>query len=299
MAQTGTGLVKVDDRDARITYSPVNAWATGGQADEYDGTTTYTLAGYASFTFSFQGTSLQVIGTLDGTTTPPTGAFTYQIDGGTALLRSAQTVSGTRTPGVVLVQMDNIAAGQHTLVVTNSGPGSSKFVLDEITYTPSSASNGTDSGGGGSNSGDGGGGGGNGGAPSPSVNVGAIAGGVVGGILGLGLIAFLAIYAWRRRREANVFMDEHRDYVGKHPASPPPHPSVPPAYQPNGLAVLSHSPGPRSDVMSHASSSPPPTTVSSGPAQSQLPYDPSPLRFLDQHQPNGSQSNLPFNPYSR
>ena len=166
----------------------------------------------------------------------------------------------------------------------------------------------SDSGGTGSNGGNGGNGGnganggGGGGPGGSSVNVGAIAGGVVGGILGLGLLVFIAIWAWRRKRAANVFMDEHQDYVGKHPSSPSAHhpaAAAPPAYQSNGLAVLSHSPGPRSDLISQASTSPPPITVTPGPvAPSQLPYDPSPLRFLDQTA-NNSHPNLPYHPYAR
>ena len=76
----------------------------------------YYLDGVSEIPLSSRlGTSLQVIGTLDGTTTPATGGYTYQIDGGTELVRSAQTTTGTRTTGAILVQMDNLAKGQHTL----------------------------------------------------------------------------------------------------------------------------------------------------------------------------------------
>ncbi|KAK1218869.1 hypothetical protein PQX77_018422 [Marasmius sp. AFHP31] len=76
-------LIRLDDRDSRITYNPASDWRVGGGDSEYQKTTMGTAAAGARMSFSFTGSYIAVYGTITHnlTTFPISNTFTLTMSG--------------------------------------------------------------------------------------------------------------------------------------------------------------------------------------------------------------------------
>ncbi|CAA7262667.1 unnamed protein product [Cyclocybe aegerita] len=130
----------VDDRDPAIVYSkpPLYDWNTRSYGGfwEYMGTTSLTTRKGATATFSFDGTSVSVYGTVTvNASLYPTSSYT--IDGGEPVFYTPQRPEDRsremyRTP---FFRSPELSAGRHTLVIRNEVDGG-LYWLDYLTYTP-------------------------------------------------------------------------------------------------------------------------------------------------------------------
>ncbi|KAF8998482.1 hypothetical protein BDZ89DRAFT_1083191 [Hymenopellis radicata] len=132
-----TTLVRVDDSDvSSIQYSNDPGWFAAGSANEFNHTTHGTRNAGATATFVFNGTFVQVYGTIPaaGTSGDPDPVSTFSIDAGSS-------ATFAPTPGrddvfqQVMFQSADLQAAEHTLVI-NSTIDLSWFWLDYIVYTP-------------------------------------------------------------------------------------------------------------------------------------------------------------------
>ncbi|KAJ7603562.1 hypothetical protein FB45DRAFT_770990, partial [Roridomyces roridus] len=116
-------VVIVDDRDPRIQYSPSTGWYQGGVFQEYLNTTmAATEIGTGSdhtATFSFQGTSVAVYGTVNqGRST-----MSFSLDRGVPSVFDAATSTAGTVHHKLFFASGTLPDGQHTLVMTQtSGP---------------------------------------------------------------------------------------------------------------------------------------------------------------------------------
>ncbi|QRV95867.1 Transmembrane alpha-helix domain [Ceratobasidium sp. AG-Ba] len=159
---------------SNMTYSSMAAW----KADSDSEPTMITTTDGASVTINFQGNGIE----LQGKTGLPYGAFSAQVDNNPSRQLNAQS---QQTHTTLLFREDNLASGNHTLVVTNRGGGFTSLAIGKATpIIWTSDPNGTPS----ANS------------SSPPTHTGAIAGGVVGGVVGLAAVLLFILWFFRRRR---------------------------------------------------------------------------------------------------
>ncbi|KAK8853189.1 hypothetical protein IAR55_003891 [Kwoniella newhampshirensis] len=187
-----TVVTTYDDTSSICQYSGTG-WVTNPplQPGRYYNTTAHiTQVTGDTVQLNFNGSVVQVLGGLYR----DHGNYSVSLDGG-----QAQNYNGTffdLQPGATLYQASNLENGPHTLLITNlgGGPKGSFFDLDavivyNIINTPLSA-NGTHITNGNNST-----------TPphsSSSNHVGAIAGGVVGGVAGLALVILLVWFLFRR-----------------------------------------------------------------------------------------------------
>ncbi|KAJ8083656.1 hypothetical protein PM082_009532 [Marasmius tenuissimus] len=78
-----SNLIRLDDRDPRISYTPASDWRKGGADLEYQKTTKGTSAAGARMTFTFTGSYIAVYGTISHklTTLPASNTFTLTMSG--------------------------------------------------------------------------------------------------------------------------------------------------------------------------------------------------------------------------
>ncbi|KIK56835.1 hypothetical protein GYMLUDRAFT_247384 [Collybiopsis luxurians FD-317 M1] len=137
---TSSSQILVDDSDvARIDYS--NGWEISGNPNfECNGTThksTHQAGTLTTATFSFEGPSVQVFGTV-GINGDPTSS--YQLDDLPPFLFNfnASTLA-TRESINYRVQFyasPQLEPGNHTLVISSLGEGAQQMFLDYILYNP-------------------------------------------------------------------------------------------------------------------------------------------------------------------
>ncbi|KAL0067269.1 hypothetical protein AAF712_005666 [Marasmius tenuissimus] len=78
-----SSLIRLDDRDPRISYTPESGWHPRGSEPEYQNTTMGTSAAGARMTFTFTGSYIAVYGTISHklTTSPTSNTFTLTMSG--------------------------------------------------------------------------------------------------------------------------------------------------------------------------------------------------------------------------
>ncbi|KAG8812085.1 hypothetical protein FRC17_002207 [Serendipita sp. 399] len=240
----GEGFTIVDDVDERVKYE--GAWVSGSRSWDYAQTDHLSPAGVnGSATFTFSGTSIAAYGRINNENITAVPLAELILDEGTG----QQQVSRYSTEGTItwrnhlqLAVWNGLPAGQHTLKVIALGDRNPSWWMDYFVYgtenanqtalrgfissdPPPTATTFTSSGqiitatvdppptdttG----------------APGESptttgggrTSKGAIAGGVVGGLLGLGLVAFLIFYFLRRRRKSIQRGQEIRYHQSMTPA---------------------------------------------------------------------------------
>ncbi|KAG6908792.1 hypothetical protein DXG01_003321 [Tephrocybe rancida] len=135
-----TRRVVIDDADSRIQYS--GSWFTAAGQDSLgdDGPTylgsQHGLKGDGSFTFTFEGTSIELYGTNGQI--PASGGYDPKwgchVDGEAVSGRSGSSEATNNWP---LCSRDGLSAGTHKLVVDVEGLGQGTFWFDRLMYTPS------------------------------------------------------------------------------------------------------------------------------------------------------------------
>ncbi|KAK7040308.1 hypothetical protein VNI00_009776 [Paramarasmius palmivorus] len=122
--------VLVDDSDQRVSYSPENAWFRSGIPEEYNGTTHGTNTTNAEMVFSFEGTYIEVYGTLQSGSEV---SVVFSVDDGSPF-------NYTRNVTETLIRQklfsSNLTDGEHELRVMNTREGGVIF-LDYLAYVPS------------------------------------------------------------------------------------------------------------------------------------------------------------------
>ncbi|KAJ7636320.1 hypothetical protein FB45DRAFT_906381 [Roridomyces roridus] len=122
-------VVIVDDRDPRIQYSPSTGWKQGSHFEQYL-TTTTVATGTAidqTATFSFQGTSLAVYGTV----TQGRSTMSFSLDQGVPSVFDASFSSSGTVHHKLLFASGTLTDGQHTLVMTQTS-GTNSIFLDYL-----------------------------------------------------------------------------------------------------------------------------------------------------------------------
>lgn len=167
---------------SNMTYSSMAAWSN--DMDSEPSMTTATDG--ASVTINFQGNGIE----LAGKTGNIFGAFSAQIDDNPPRNLNAQSAQTHKT---LLFRQDDLAPGNHTLVVTNRGGGFTSLAIGKATPivwssdpnpTPTTKTT------------------------SHSSNTGTIVGAVVGGVVGLAAFLLLLLWLLRRRRRARARAEE-------------------------------------------------------------------------------------------
>ncbi|TFK22256.1 hypothetical protein FA15DRAFT_671726 [Coprinopsis marcescibilis] len=129
----------LDDRSPAIQWAPPGAWLSHSAGREHNGTSTMSLVPDASVTLTFNGTGIQVFGTITGQVNHEgTPAFQYTI-------RDADNneVAGDFWPGsgptvfnYRAIEETALFPGLHTLAITNQSPdGMFRFDYFRITGT--------------------------------------------------------------------------------------------------------------------------------------------------------------------
>ncbi|KAJ7704819.1 hypothetical protein B0H17DRAFT_920757, partial [Mycena rosella] len=112
-----TNVAIVDDHDPLVHYT--GAWQTAGAPEEFNATTSFSSEAGAAATFSFNGTSVTVFGTI-AAKAQPNASLTFLVD---------SSVSGAYTPpnGMTsdihheaLWASPALSDGPHTLVITQA-----------------------------------------------------------------------------------------------------------------------------------------------------------------------------------
>ncbi|KAG6832666.1 hypothetical protein H0H87_000848 [Tephrocybe sp. NHM501043] len=135
-----TRRVVVDDADSRIQYS--GSWFTqagqnslGNDGPTYLGSQ-HGLKGNGGFTFTFDGTSIELFGT-NGQVPASDGydpKWGCKVDGESVSSRSGSSEAENNWP---LCGRDGLSAGTHQLSVDVQGSGQGTFWFDRLMYTPS------------------------------------------------------------------------------------------------------------------------------------------------------------------
>lgn len=119
-----TGVEKVDDRDASISYTGWNDYDKSGW---FEGTEKYTYTAGAELNMTFMGSAVRMIGARNS----ECGKIDVYLDGELVLKDHVLTIeSSSAVDGQVLFELAETGTGQHTLRIVNKGGGSS----DKITY---------------------------------------------------------------------------------------------------------------------------------------------------------------------
>ncbi|KAF9025950.1 hypothetical protein BDZ89DRAFT_953360, partial [Hymenopellis radicata] len=117
-----TTLVRVDDSDvSNIQYSNKPGWFTAGSANEFNHTTHGTRSAGATATFVFNGTFVQVYGTISSANLSgaPDPVSKFSLD-------ASSSATFAPTPGAdvqyeqVMFQSADLQPGEHTLVMNST-----------------------------------------------------------------------------------------------------------------------------------------------------------------------------------
>ncbi|KAL0564376.1 hypothetical protein V5O48_017670 [Marasmius crinis-equi] len=89
-------LTRFDDRDSRITYTPISDWFPGGGGSgEFEGTTSGSRSAGAQMRFSFTGSYIAVYGTTSGNITSTATSNTFTLISGKTNISRASTWSAS------------------------------------------------------------------------------------------------------------------------------------------------------------------------------------------------------------
>ncbi|KIM91333.1 hypothetical protein PILCRDRAFT_810598 [Piloderma croceum F 1598] len=130
-----TKITIVDDRDPQLKYT--GSWVLEGANGEFDQTSHGSTTLGSQVTFTFHGTSIAVVGTIQptGPTGPPKSNYT--IDSSPTVTFTAPSTT-TAIFQVVYYESPTLENGEHTLIITDAR-ASSPFWIDYILYTRSPA----------------------------------------------------------------------------------------------------------------------------------------------------------------
>ncbi|KAF7304203.1 hypothetical protein MIND_00652400 [Mycena indigotica] len=230
----GPGPYFIDDRDTTIAYTP--AWTDFGSEQDFMHTSRATPGAGAKLTYTFNGRGISYYG---GITAGNRTNASISIDGGPPTFFVPSLAPGIVKVNNLYYNSGDLADGRHTLVVSamNDNPVWMDYflVVPPLPAAPGTGGGGASGGGSSSTmSGPGQSGttlpGGTTTTVKSSTNVGAIAGGVIGGIVLLACLAFSALFLYRRRQNADEAssrnaprpdMTYYQSSLGSRPGAPP------------------------------------------------------------------------------
>ncbi|KIM35444.1 hypothetical protein M413DRAFT_449740 [Hebeloma cylindrosporum] len=131
------GALQIDDRNPLIYYSPNASWTRGGNASDYESTSTFTSTPGASASITFSGIGISVWGTIDRLDTPSFVLSSYSVDGGLATTHNATTQSQFQFQENFF-QSGTLAPASHTLVINYLASGG-RYFIDYFLVTPSNS----------------------------------------------------------------------------------------------------------------------------------------------------------------
>jgi len=148
------GVIQIDDRNPLIYYSPNASWTRGGNASDYDATSTFTSTPGASASITFsgrvqsfhiyvltnwttKGIGISVWGTIDRLDTPAFVLSSYSVDGGPTTTYNA-TVQPQFQFQQNFFQSGTLTPASHTLVVTYL-TSNGRYFIDYFFITPSNS----------------------------------------------------------------------------------------------------------------------------------------------------------------
>jgi hypothetical protein len=123
-----TGTTTINDSDSGIAYTGSWTYATGRNAGDYDNDVHWTATNGNSFSYTFTGTGIDVIGPKSNVS----ALFSVTIDG--AAIGQFSQYAATYTPAVVLYGARNLAPARHTITV--SKVSGSYLQLDALRIVP-------------------------------------------------------------------------------------------------------------------------------------------------------------------
>lgn len=119
----------VDDRDERIQYS--GSWSNYSQPSWNGGTEKFVYQDDASFTFTFTGTAVRMIGVRN----TEMNAFDLYVDDMQTPYKENISMAGSSNERVTLFEVTNLAKGEHTIKFQNrGGNGKNKVSFDRLEY---------------------------------------------------------------------------------------------------------------------------------------------------------------------
>ncbi|KAJ7704804.1 hypothetical protein B0H17DRAFT_921022, partial [Mycena rosella] len=107
----------VDDHDALVRYT--GAWQTGGESEEFKGTTSFSSEAGAAATFSFNGTSVAVFGTV-AAKAQPNASLTFLVDSSVTGAYTSPSNLASAIHHESLWASPALSDGPHTLVITQA-----------------------------------------------------------------------------------------------------------------------------------------------------------------------------------
>ncbi|KAK7040305.1 hypothetical protein VNI00_009773 [Paramarasmius palmivorus] len=126
----------VDDRDARVSFNPGNAWFLGGGGGEHLETTHGTRSVDAEMVFRFEGTYIEVYGTNPYKAESPEDPITaFTVDDGTPVTY-APILAEAAAQRQRMFASPNLTAGVHTLRMVNTKQNG-RVWLDYLAFVPS------------------------------------------------------------------------------------------------------------------------------------------------------------------
>ncbi|PVF98118.1 hypothetical protein CPB86DRAFT_388575 [Serendipita vermifera] len=189
-------LIIVDDNESVVQYT--GQWALEGSAKyEYQGTTHKSNSTGNAAVLKFKGTTIDVFGTVRGSTDQVTSLISFQIDDGDKGYFMSVNTEGALRPKYRLFARGTLPDGEHTLRVESLT--STEFWLDYFIYTPSPITAATSI------------------TTPPPVSqssqsnrpsLSAIIGGAIGGVAGLSLIVIIVILFFYRRKRSSQAINE-------------------------------------------------------------------------------------------
>jgi hypothetical protein len=123
-----TGTTTVNDTDSGIAYTGSWTYASGRNAGDYDNDVHWTATNGNSFSYTFAGTGIDVIGPKSDVS----ALFSVTIDG--AVIGQFSQYAATYTPQTVLYGARNLAPASHTITV--SKVSGSYLQLDALRIIP-------------------------------------------------------------------------------------------------------------------------------------------------------------------
>ncbi|KAJ7111652.1 hypothetical protein C8R43DRAFT_1078998 [Mycena crocata] len=133
-----SATVIVDDRDPVVQYNPRANWVPEGKAIEYSGTTSLSTKTGDTASFTFEGTSVRVYGTVGNNNGDPASeTMQFAIDGSSTPFSAS--APPTSLHHQLLYTSPDLQEGTHTLIVTQTGREHNDVIfLDYFLYTTTS-----------------------------------------------------------------------------------------------------------------------------------------------------------------
>ncbi|KIP03838.1 hypothetical protein PHLGIDRAFT_223071 [Phlebiopsis gigantea 11061_1 CR5-6] len=135
--------VIVDDTDlSQLAYTSPPSWVREGAPPEYNSTTHGTGRVGSTVTFTFNGTSVGVFGSVSQSTPTKniTTVSTYQVDGASTVTYTAPVSLTSHLTHQQFFQSAKLQDGQHSLLITvTQADDSAKYWLDYLVYIPGSS----------------------------------------------------------------------------------------------------------------------------------------------------------------